>query len=252
MSFRPPILLSARITQALQNAGINTLHPVNRVHFPGMSIFEPPCSLKWLKADHSFEIGAFSYAVSGYFFACKIGRYCSFGEDVNIGRHSHPLDFVSTSPIFYQKPDAVLGISRHPSLPNQLTHPSRPPTTLKQTVIGNDVYIGHGAFILPGVNIGHGAIIGARSVVTKDVPPYSIVAGCPAKVVRYRFDDSLIERLLTSEWWQYAPSQYSGLDPALPDCFIQAAARLKSKGSHPYKPTKLVLHSLAATTPSIS
>ena len=99
------ILLTSEIINKLQGKGINTHHPAVRVNFPMNSIFEPPCSLKWLRAESSFALGAFSYAVRGYFFACEIGRYCSFGEDINIGRHSHPRDFISTSPIFYLKPE---------------------------------------------------------------------------------------------------------------------------------------------------
>lgn len=71
----------------------------------------------------------------------------------------------------------------------------------KQTIIGNDVWIGLRVTIIAGVNIGHGAIIGAGSVVTHDVPPYSIVAGVPAKVIKFRFSEDVREKLLESEWW---------------------------------------------------
>ena len=74
----------------------------------------------------------------------------------------------------------------------------------KRVTIGNDVWIGHGAVILPGVSIGTGAVIGANAVVTKDVPPYMIVAGVPAKILRPRFDEKTVERLLQSAWWDWS------------------------------------------------
>lgn len=73
----------------------------------------------------------------------------------------------------------------------------------KKTKIGNDVWIGNGAIVINGVSVGDGAIIGAGAVVTKDVPPYSVVAGVPAKVIRYRFDPEIIEKLLQVKWWDW-------------------------------------------------
>ena len=72
-----------------------------------------------------------------------------------------------------------------------------------KTIIGNDVWIGNGAIVINGVTVGDGAIIGAGAVVTKDVPPYSVVVGCPARVIKKRFDDSVIERLLKIQWWNW-------------------------------------------------
>lgn len=239
----PQVLLSKKLISKLQESGINTLHPPDRVRFPAGSIFEPPCSIKWLSAEHSLELGAFSYAVSGYFFACRIGRYCSIGEQVQIGRHSHPLDFISTSPIFYLSPLDVLGVGEHASLSEAPTKPSRPPTRVKETIIGNDVYIGHGAFILPGVKIGHGSVVGAYSVVTKDVPPYAIVAGSPAKIIRSRFDLATVDELLEVKWWEYSPRDLAGLDPASPRTFINRANELKHRASPKYRPSKFCLTS---------
>ena len=83
------------------------------------------------------------------------------------------------------------------------------------TVIGNDVWIGQNAVILPGVKIGDGAIIGLNSVVTKDVPPYTIVAGNPAREIRKRFDDELIELMLEFRWWDKTPAEINELIPVL-------------------------------------
>lgn len=239
------MLLTKKVIDELQHVGVNTLHAAGRVKFPFDSTFEPPCSIKWFTAEYSIELGAFSYGVSGYFFACKIGRYCSFGELVQIGRHSHPLDFISTSPIFYQRPEDVLGVKNHDALMSAPKVPSRPPTSVKTTVVGNDVYIGHGAFILPGVKIGDGAVIGACSVVTKDVPPYAIVAGSPASIKRYRFDREVIMDLLNSRWWAYSPAQLGSIDPARPEDFVAKATDLRRQKIAEYNPIRIRLGLIA-------
>lgn len=99
---------------------------------------------------------------------------------------------VSTSPIFYEGKN---GFNKHFSnIPAEIN---------KNVVIGNDVWIGEAVFINDGVKIGSGAVIGAHSVVTKDIPPYAIVAGAPAKILRYRFDEETIKHLLESRWWEW-------------------------------------------------
>lgn len=120
-----------------------------------------------------------------------VGAYCSIADSVYIGGREHPTDWVSTSPVFENVGHS--GVSKRFA---RLEVP-RP----RRTVIGNDVWIGHAAVIKAGVHVGDGAVIGAASVVTKDVPPYAIVAGNPARVVRYRFDEHIIAELLRTHWW---------------------------------------------------
>ncbi len=115
----------------------------------------------------------------------SIGRYCSIANNVSIGQGEHLLDRISTNSIFYQEPYKVL--------------------TSKPCEIADDVWIGVGAVILRGVSVGVGAVIGANSVVTKNVPPFAIVVGTPAKIVRYRFDDNKIKAILDSKWWNENP-----------------------------------------------
>jgi virginiamycin A acetyltransferase len=150
------------------------------------------------------EVGAFSYFGPGCTFAnASVGRYCSIGPGVQVGMTRHPADWLTTSPIGYVSD--FLNFERHlaadhpgwaRALPLQ-EYDLRPATR-----IGNDVWIGSRAFIKDGVTIGDGAIIGAHSVVTHDVPPYAIVVGSPAKIIRFRFADTLIERLHRLAWWR--------------------------------------------------
>lgn len=121
---------------------------------------------------------------------CEIGAFCSIANGVIIGGAQHPLNWVSTSPVFY-KADGGTGLHL-----GSLDIPKS-----KKTVIGHDVWIGQRAILMQGITIGNGAVIGAGAVVTKDVPPYAIVAGVPAKIIRNRFDDDLIAKLQESKWW---------------------------------------------------
>lgn len=120
-----------------------------------------------------------------------IGSFCSISDNVYIGGEEHPMEWVSTSQAFHN-----VGHSK-----KKIARLEMPP--VKKTYVGNDVWIGHGAFIKQGVNIGDGAIVAACSVVTKDVQPYAIVGGIPAKVIKYRFDDETIRKLLKSRWWTF-------------------------------------------------
>lgn len=233
-----PILFSKDVQKVLQSQGIDSLHAPGSVAFMGTSILEPPCSLKWLVAEEQFEMGAFSYAVSGYFFATTIGRYCSIGEQVQVGRHSHPLNFSSTSPLFYLGVEPVLGTSSHEALANCQFQIGKTPTILRRTTIGSDVYIGHGAFIMPGITIGNGAVIGAMAVVTRDVPDYAIVAGSPARVIRRRFEDSIVAVMLKSQWWRYSPAQLAGANASDPLGLANRAIELEEHGEAPYQPKR--------------
>lgn len=240
------VVLNQKLIEALKRKRITTfLRPGASV--ARHSVFEPPCSFKWMRIEHSIALGAFSYAVSGYYFACRIGRYCSFGEDVQVGRHAHPTNWFSTSPCFYQEFSSVFD----QPLPATVELEPRsdflnrtPPVVLKITNIANDVYIGHGAFVFPGVTVATGAVIGARSVVTKDVPPYAIVAGAPARVVRYRFSDPDIERLMKSEWWKFAPWQLRGAPVDDIAGFLDFISSLRCSGVIDYAPDPVNLVAL--------
>lgn len=131
---------------------------------------------------------------------CKIGSFCSIADNVIIGGAMHPINWVSTSPVFYLGRDSVKKkFSKHKREQDKLT------------IIGQDVWIGQNAIIKQGLNVGTGAIIGMGSIVTKDVKPYSIVAGNPAKEIRKRFDEKIADELLVSEWWNLSDERLGHL-----------------------------------------
>jgi acetyltransferase-like isoleucine patch superfamily enzyme len=123
-----------------------------------------------------------------------IGSFCSIADGVLIGLGKHPQHLFSTSTILYRKSN---------TLEVELIDEDLVFEEYENITIGNDVWIGTRAIILDGTKIGHGAIVAANSVVTKDIPPYAIVAGIPAKVIKYRFEQDKIEKLLKLEWWNW-------------------------------------------------
>jgi chloramphenicol O-acetyltransferase type B len=217
----------------LSKAGVEVLGRGNlrgTVKLPEHSRIEAPASLKWTEYAHSLSLGAFSYQVSGYCFAARIGRYCSFGEDVQIGRQDHPTGWVSSSPAFYEGGklfDVGEGFTGAAEFSGHEPITTQAPTQLKVTRIGHDVWIGHGAYIRAGVTISNGAVVAARAVVVKDVPPYALVAGNPATIRKFRLPPTLIGRMVRSGWWRFAPWQIGHLDVTKPVEFLNGIYEMK-------------------------
>ncbi|MGH0257607.1 MULTISPECIES: CatB-related O-acetyltransferase [Sinorhizobium] len=160
-------------------------------------VFESPINLMSPVFDAA-TIGAYSYmGPTGELYGGQIGRFCSIASRVIIGPSEHPSEWISSHPFQF-------GRSRKFSFwPESSEFNYNPLAVKKAPVIGNDVWLGDGAVIMRGITIGDGAIVAAGAVVTKDVPPYAVVGGVPASIIRMRFDAPTIARLQASQWWTY-------------------------------------------------
>jgi acetyltransferase-like isoleucine patch superfamily enzyme len=241
------VLINPALKSTLAAHGVATEMP-GSFHLPDESVFEPPLSLKRMQCAYALEMGAFSFAESGYYFGVKIGRYCSIGRDVQIGRGSHPIDWGSSSPLFYQPHHTVFDQQLAMAANYQLD-PLRPQLQAKFTTIGNDVRIGDGALISQGVTIQDGAVIEAGAVVTKDVPHYAIVAGNPGVIVGMRLPLLLAARMLHLAWWRFAFWDLSGAPVAQPAKFLDMVKQRIDEGLQPYAPQRIRLGELAASLP---
>ena len=135
---------------------------------------------------HRVELGERSYfARNASATNLKVGKFCSIGPNFCCGQGIHPTDGISTHPMFYR--------GKTPEY--------------KQTIIGNDVFIGANVTVLDGVKIGDGAVIGAGAVVARDIPDYAVAVGVPARVVKYRFTDATIAKLQQIQWWNWDDSK---------------------------------------------
>lgn len=135
-----------------------------------------------------------------------IGGFVSIANGVVLGGGRHPMEWVAMSPVFYEGRDSVKE--------KFSTHKRE---LVKRVAIGDDVWIGRSAIVLPGVQVATGAVIGAGAVVTRNVPAYSIVAGNPARLIRYRFEEGVIMRLLSTRWWDLPDDELHRLGPYFND-----------------------------------
>jgi acetyltransferase-like isoleucine patch superfamily enzyme len=154
------------------------------------------------------EVGKYTGVNKDCFIARgTVGSYCAIGARVAINPFNHPTNWLSTNEFQYH-PKSFDWVDEYV----EFDRLARTPDMFEETHIGNDVWIGHGAVVTAGVNVGHGAVIGANAVVTKDVAPYAIVAGAPARVIAYRFKHATVQRLLKVRWWDFELCQLSGMD----------------------------------------
>jgi virginiamycin A acetyltransferase len=198
----------------------------------------------WLKSviDHpNIDVGDFTYynvfdPVTDY--AAQIAPYLYAGAPERLvigkfGQFAHGVRFITDSANhardwFTAYPFASFAPEVMPYFETEYFENRR------DTVVGHDVWIGHGAMVLPGVTIGHGAIIGAGAVVAKDVPPYAVMAGNPAGCVKMRFASEIIDTLLALAWWDLSPEGIRDLMPVLTSANIESLSQaLAQKGNAP-------------------
>lgn len=155
------------------------------------------------------EVGAFSYGVPevrwwGEDAGLTVGKFCSIARNVSIFLGgNHRIDWITTYPFSVQPPWR--------SQTGKVAHP----VSRGNVIIGNDVWLGNGCTILSGVTIGDGAVIAANATVTRDVPPYAVAAGNPAKVVKFRFSEGDIQKLQATQWWNWDEARIRAQLPVL-------------------------------------
>ncbi|MDY4515073.1 MAG: CatB-related O-acetyltransferase [Lachnospiraceae bacterium] len=161
---------------------------VNKCEIDKTSKVGPRTELTACRIDRYSYIGQQCFMVN-----VDVGGFCSIADRVSIGGATHPIDYVSTSPVFHKGRNVLKKNFSHHAIEET-----------KRTTIGHDVWIGQGVFIKAGVTIHNGAVVGMGSVVTKDIPPYEIWAGNPAKKIRDRFGANTKQDLLDSRWWEWS------------------------------------------------
>ena len=171
---------------------------IRRILKPEVPPFFTKDALQFQIAHSGWTVGEYTYGspiiIPSDTAKLHIGSFCSIASPCTVILGNHNYDHVSTFP--FSNIDASGPISPKPSPdPHQATN--------GDVIIGNDVWIGRDSTIISGVTVGDGAVIAASAVVTHDVPPYAIVGGCPAQVIKYRFSPDQIEKLLELKWWNY-------------------------------------------------
>ena len=177
------------------------------------------CEIKERVQFWDSELGDYSYVErQSEVIYSVIGRFCAIASDVRLNALSHPIQRVSQHKITYRPNEYFAGA--------KLDKAFRDGRSTAQVKVGHDVWVGHGAIVMPGVSIGHGAVIAAGAVVTKDVAPYAIVAGVPARFLKWRFEPRIAERIIALSWWDWDDAK---LAQAIPDMQVLGIAAFLEK-----------------------
>lgn len=197
--------------------GSEALTSIQSIEFPKSAVIEPYCH--WTSATRLNTMGSFSYCMSTRFLG-SVGRYCSIADQAATFGARHAVEHVTTAGFATKEQrqsfrwawDELLGPEHRPIT---MSVPTR-----AVPVVEHDVWIGQECLIGRGITLHTGCVVGAGAVVTKDVPPYAIVGGAPARVIRYRFSDVVCARLLASRWWELHPRHVILPDLKDPERFL--------------------------------
>lgn len=190
-------------------------------HFAALTKYQ----MAWEIDEWNWEIGEYTYGrptvLEPELAQLRIGNFCSIGPNVTLVLGNHSTDLVTTYPFavlkdFWDTPEDCM--------PDH--------STKGDIVIHNDVWLGAGSIVLSGVEIGTGAVIAAHSVVKDNIPPYAIVAGNPARVVKYRFTPEIRERLLRTQWWSWNKKKIQHFLPLILHTDIEAFLRAVENTTH--------------------
>jgi len=217
------------------------LKPGQTLEFEEDTEVEPYCGI--LAGNTLCTIGAFSYSWSRLHRRLRVGRYCSIAAGLTVPQPRHPLDKLSTASFMYDRRFSIVRAHIEDAGAVYDNFQSNPQKGLP--VIGNDVWIGSNCTLMPGIHIGDGAVVAASATVTRDVPPYAIVGGNPARVIRMRFNEETVQALLEVRWWRFSFLDFAGMRLAEPEAFLDELRR-REQELEEYRPLPIRLRDLLA------
>lgn len=225
-------ILGASLVEHNNNQSKTPIMPGTELRVPEGKIFEAFTRHPFKKITSS---GVFTHVVDcdDLLLTSSFGRYCSIARGSRLVNGHHPLHSVTTNPYHY-------GNYYRNNLPEDLRYKGRVEDFQQNYgsfTVGNDVWIGSYSAIKGGITIGNGAVVASGSVVVKDVPPYAIVGGNPAKIIRLRFPEEIVQRLTALAWWQYHPKGFNDLNMFDIQAFLDALEQRRDKGDlEPFTP----------------
>lgn len=225
------------LTEKRGDFGKGWLRVGQRLQIDKPTFIEPYAALR--KGPVLFSMGSFSYSRSGLPSGSVVGRYSSIATGVRVMGDAHPIERLSTAPISYGNAHAIFRLA----MEDVGEHFREPPFVQPGPAvhIGNDAWVGGDVLLKRGVSIGHGAVIAARTVVTKDVPPYAVVAGNPGRIRKMRFEEDMIADLLELKWWDFHLADLRKIGTADPAAFAKTFRKQKTS-LKPWDPAPLALH----------